>query len=117
MGFLGGSDGKESPCNAVDSGSTPGSGNSLEKGMAIHTSWSSLYSFLENSMDRGIFPDGSVSKEYTYNVGDLGSIHGSGKIPWRKKWQPILIFLPGKSHGQWSLVGYSLWSCKESNTA
>ena len=85
--------------------------------MAIHISWSSLYSFLENSMDRGIFPDGSVSKEYTYNVGDLGSIHGSGKIPWRKKWQPILIFLPGKSHGQWSLVGYSLWSCKESNTA
>ena len=28
------------------------------------------------------------------------------KIPWRKKWQPTIIFLPGKSHGQWSLVGY-----------
>ena len=30
-------------------------------------------------------------------------------IPWRKKWQPTPVFLPGKSHGQRSLVGYSLW--------
>ena len=28
-----------------------------------------------------------------------------GKIPWRRKWQPTLVFLPGKSHGQKSLVG------------
>ena len=35
-----------------------------------------------------------------------------GKIPWRKKWQPIAIFLPGKSHGQRSLVGYTPWGCK-----
>ena len=32
---------------------------------------------------------------------------------WRRKWQPTLVFLPGKSHGQWSLVGCSLWSRKE----
>ena len=36
-----------------------------------------------------------------------------GKIPWRRKWQPIPIFLPGKSHGQRSLAGYSLWGHKE----
>ena len=30
------------------------------------------------------------------------------KIPWRSKWQPSPVFLPGKSHGQRSLVGYSL---------
>ena len=30
-----------------------------------------------------------------------------GKSPWRRKWQPTLVFLPGKSHGQRSLVGYS----------
>ena len=30
-----------------------------------------------------------------------------GKIPWRRKWQPTPVFLPGKSHGQGSLVGYS----------
>ena len=35
-----------------------------------------------------------------------------GKIPWRRKWQPIPIFLPGKSHGQRSLVGYSPWGHK-----
>ena len=28
---------------------------------------------------------------------------------WRRKWQPTLILLPGKSHGQRSLVGCSLW--------
>ena len=35
-----------------------------------------------------------------------------GKIPWRKKWQPTPIFLPGKSHGQRSLAGCSLWGHK-----
>ena len=30
-----------------------------------------------------------------------------GKIPWRRKWQPTPVFLPGESHGQRSLVGYS----------
>ena len=40
-----------------------------------------------------------------------GSRHGFnswvGKIPWSRKWQPTLVFLPGKSHGQRSLAGYS----------
>ena len=31
------------------------------------------------------------------------------KIPWRRKWQPTPVFLPGKFHGQRSLVGYSPW--------
>ena len=30
-----------------------------------------------------------------------------GKIPWRRAWQPISVFLPEESHGQRSLVGYS----------
>ena len=30
-----------------------------------------------------------------------------GKIPWRRKWQPTPVFLPGKSHGRKSLVSYS----------
>ena len=34
------------------------------------------------------------------------------KIPWRRTWQPTAVFLPGKSHGQRSLVGYSPWGCK-----
>ena len=36
-----------------------------------------------------------------------------GKIPWRRKWQPTPVFLPEKSLGQKSLVGYSLWGLKE----
>ena len=35
------------------------------------------------------------------------------KIPWRRNWQLTPVFLPGKSHGQRSLVGYSLWDHKE----
>ena len=35
-----------------------------------------------------------------------------GKIPWRREWQPTPVFLPRKSHGQRSLVGYSPWNCK-----
>ena len=40
-----------------------------------------------------------------------------GKISWKWKWQPTPVFLPGKSHGQRSLVGYSSWGRKESDTA
>ena len=49
MGFSGGSDGKESACNAGDPGSTPGLGKSPgeENGKPLH------YSCLENPMDRG----------------------------------------------------------------
>ena len=35
-----------------------------------------------------------------------------GKISWRRKWQPTLVFLPGKSHEQRSLTGYSPWGGK-----
>ena len=39
------------------------------------------------------------------------------KIPWRREWQPTPVFLPGESHGQRSLEGYSRpWGHKESDT-
>ena len=47
---------------------------------------------------------------------DVGLIPGSGKIPWRRKWQPTPVFLPGESHGRGSLVGYSPRGRKESDT-
>ena len=37
------------------------------------------------------------------------------KLPWRRKWQPTPVFLPGIPHGQRSLAGYSPWGCKESD--
>ena len=36
---------------------------------------------------------------------------------WRRAWQPTPVFLPGESHGQRSLAGYSPWGCKESDMA
>ena len=38
-----------------------------------------------------------------------------GKIHQKRKWQPTLLFLPGKSHGQRRIAGYSPQSCKESD--
>ena len=38
-----------------------------------------------------------------------------GKIPWRRAWQPTPVFLPGESHGQRSLAGYSPWGRTESH--
>ena len=40
----------------------------------------------------------------------------AGKIPWRRKWQPTPVLMPGKSHGQRSLVGCSPWGRKELDT-
>ena len=37
-------------------------------------------------------------------------------LHWRRKWQPTPVLLPGESHGRRSLVGYSPWGCKESDT-
>ena len=36
-----------------------------------------------------------------------------GKIPWKRKWEPTPVFLPGKFHGQRSSVGYSPWDLTE----
>ena len=65
------------------------------------------------------FPGGSVGKESTCNagdIGDIGSIPGLGRFPWRRAWQPNPVFLPGESYGQRSLAGYSPWGYKESDT-
>ena len=37
------------------------------------------------------------------------SIPGLGRIPWRREWLPTPVFLPGESHRQKSLAGYSPW--------
>ena len=39
-----------------------------------------------------------------------------GKIHWSRKWQPTPVFLPGKFYWQTSMVGYSPWGCRESDT-
>ena len=54
-------------------------------------------------------------KNLPANAGYLGSIPWVGKIPYRRKWNTTPVFLPGKSHGQRSLVGDSPRGCKESD--
>ena len=59
-------------------------------------------------------PQWLTSKEFAYTVGatDVGSIPGSGTSSAQR---PTPVFLPGKSHGQRSLVGYSPQGRKESD--
>ena len=62
------------------------------------------------------FSGGSVVKNLPASAGDIGSFSGSRRFPWRRAWQPTSVFLPGESHGQRSLVGYSLWMAESDTT-
>ena len=62
-------------------------------------------------------PSGVEVKNLPANAGDAGLIPAwVGKIPGSRKWQPAPVFLPGTFHGQRSLVDYSPWGLKESDT-
>ena len=83
-GFPGSSADKESACNTGDLSSIPGSEDPLEKGLAIHSSilgllwwlgwWRTILQCWRPEFDPWV-----------------------GKIPWRRAWQPIPVFLPGES--------------------
>ena len=60
------------------------------------------------------FPGGSTSKGSACNAGDPGSIPGSGRSSGEGNGNPTPVFLPGKSHGQRSLVGSNPWGHEES---
>ena len=65
-----------------------------------------------------VFSGGSVGKESACNTGDCLQYRRPRfdpwvrKIPWRRKWPPTPVFLPGEFHGQRSLAGYSPWGHK-----
>ena len=69
------------------------------------------YSCLENSMDGGAWwaTVHGVANSQT-RLSDFTFMH------WSMKWQPTPVFLPGKSQGQGSLVGFRLWGRTESDT-
>ena len=71
---------------------------------------------LLNDRVRG-FPGGSEGLESACNGRDLGLIRGSGKSPGAREGLPTPVFLPREFHGQRSLVSYSPWGHKESDTA
>ena len=62
------------------------------------------------------FPCGSDSEEFACNAGDLGSIPGLGGSPGGGHGNPLQYSCLENPLRQRSLVGYSPWSCKESNT-
>ena len=62
-----------------------------------------------------------LGKQFIFLTGIRGNFRGfhlalSSVIVWRRQWQPTPVFLPGKSHGQRRLVGYSPWGHEESDT-
>ena len=64
------------------------------------------------------FPGAASSKEPATHAGDIKRCEFDpwmGNIPWRRTWQPTPVFLPGESHGQRSLAGYSPQHCQESD--
>ena len=65
------------------------------------------------------FPDGTRGKAPTCQCRRhkrRGFDPWVGKIPWRRAWQPTAVFLPGESHGQRSLEGYSPQGHKQQDT-
>ena len=70
----------------------------------------------ELKVKQSVSPGGSVVKNLPVNARRCrrcGFDPWVGKIPWRRPWQPILVFFSGESHGQKSLVDYSSQGCKE----
>ena len=61
------------------------------------------------------FPNSSAGKESACNAGDLCSIPGLGRAPGGGHGNPLQCSCLESAHGQRSLVGYSPWSCKESD--
>ena len=89
------------------------------RGMQRNDSPLHLPSLFQNSpavclsvFDFFIFPDGTGGKEpacHWRRLKRCGFNPWVRKIPWRRKWQPTPVFLPGESHGQRSLMNYSPW--------
>ena len=98
--------------------------DSLEKGMATHFSilawripWTEKPSRLQSMGSQRVGHDFSTRTLRKDGIGDF-TISPSPCFPrhpfmhWRRKWQPTPVFLPGESHGQRSLAGYSPWGHK-----
>ena len=75
--------------------------------------WSVPTMFLDSEPVSRWLPRWRSGKESAcqFRRGRFGS--WARKIPWRRKWQPIPVFLPGKSHGLQSLAGYGPWGRKK----
>jgi len=82
----------------------------------LHTLSSIFFFFGGGGTGAGDFPGGSDGKSVCLQYWRPWFNPWVGKIPWRRKWQPALVLLPGKSHVQRSLAGCSPWGRKELDT-
>ena len=139
MGFPSGSVVKNPPANAGDIGWIPGSGRSPGEGNSYPLQYSCLENSMDRGAWWAIVHGVSKSQtqltlSHTFTFCHLGfpwwlsgkEFSGGScpqcrrfgfypwirKISWRRKWHRTLVFLPGKSHGQRNLAGYSPWGCK-----
>ena len=96
--------GEESPCNSGDPSSIPELGSSPGEGIG------SVYSSILG------LQGGSDCKESSCNVDDLGSVPGLVRSSGGGHGNPLQYSFLESPHGQRSLVGYSLWGHKESDT-
>ena len=67
-------------------------------------------------LSKSCFPGGTRDNESAFQCKRFMFDPRVRKIPWKRKWQPTPVFLPGQFHGQESLAGYSAWGYKESDT-
>ena len=77
-------------------------------GKGVYRKWLFLHAYIFIGLSKWLSGKGSACQCRT-----RGFDPWVRNIPWRKKWQPTQVFLPWKSHGQKSLVGYSPWGCKK----
>ena len=131
-GFLGSSAGKESACNAGDTGSVPGSGRSPGEGIGypLQCSWAFLVAHWRRRHwhpTPELLPGKSYGRRSLVGCspwGHWGSdttewLHFHFSLftfmHWRRKCQPTPVFLPGESQGRGSLVGCRLCGHTESD--
>ena len=83
----------------------------------VHTIlFSSNIPFENSYICKGILENFPHASESVCNAGDLNSILGLVRFPWRREWQPTLVLLLGEFHGQRTLAVFSPWGRKESDT-
>ena len=78
--------------------------------------WAAVYGVAQSRTRLKRLSSSSSGKEFSCQCRRCGFDSWSEKVPWRRKWQPTPVFLPGKPHGQRSLVGYSPWGVTKSWT-
>ena len=87
----------------------------LSNQTAVYTPLPHTNTTFHASYTKNVLPRWLTGKEFACQWRRRGFDPWVGKIPWRRKWQPIPVFVPGKSHGQRSRAGCSPWGRKESD--